>query len=230
MSLSPGTRVTLDRRRESPTQNALTIGLSQEQTESKGVLEISAAAPLNCHSCDVEMGTNTRQRAEGPATFTSSARHLATFTGKGIRITLWPEAGQDISDKGIKLSDLQNLQTLELKGDRPESSIVGEGRLMFTSLRQPIPIDTGDFLLVEGIRDGALAITNVASGLQINIRGVSDAVKLGRRRESLMRRQPTLFEHVTSRTDLTSYYAGIALLGSIILSVLTRLGITKKEV
>jgi hypothetical protein len=197
LNISSGARVTLDWRRESPTQHALTISLSQESGEDNGSVELLPQANLDCNSCGA--------------------------------IRLWPQNGQALTDSGIDLRESQRVQTFQLKGDKIRSSIVAEGRLTFTSLGQQIPIAQGDFLVAENVRGASITTVSVENGIRINVRGVADSMRVGSRSESLSERQPTLFEYVTSRKNVTTYYTGIGLLGSIVLSVLARLGNTNSK-
>jgi hypothetical protein len=157
-----------------------------------------------------------------PPGMTGTAREWSVF-GKHNRLhlILRPGKGQLRAESKIPLSDGSAI-TFDLNG---QSAIVPSEEAQLTALDRKLQLD-GQSLMFGGIKSTTIeSLGPDAQSVKLVIaEGSSSQILLGQRNEAA-----TLAEFLTSQKPLATYLSTVALIGSTILTILTRLKFIKSK-
>jgi hypothetical protein len=190
-------------------------------------------AQFSCDGCIVEGADGKPIPEESisggkPAGF---SRTWSVYVKKDSRLHLQLRAikGSIPAEHKIRLAK-DSAATFLLEG---QSAIVGaDGEVQITGVdRKPLKLKEGQSLVLGGLQGDAPeddprieSLEPEAASLRVNLRGSSGSILLDKSNEAA-----TLAEYLTSQKPLATYLSTVALIGSTILTILTRLKFIKPK-
>ena len=186
-------------------------------------------AKFSCNECVVEGADGKPIPQEG--VFGVKPRTWSVYVKKDSRLHLQLRAtkGRIPAESKIRLAKNSDI-TFDLEG---QSAIVGaDGEVQFTGVdRKPLKLKEGQSLVLGGLQGDAReddpkieSLEPEAASVRVNLRGSSDSILLDKSNEAA-----TLAEYLTSQKPLATYISTVALIGSTILTILTRLKFIKPK-
>ena len=169
--------------------------------------------------------------ADGKATPAGGSRTWSVYVRKDSRLHLQlrPLKGSIPAEHKISLAK-DSAATFELEG---QSAIVGaDSELQISGVdRKPLKLKESQSLVLGGLQGEAQeddpkieSLEPEAASVRVFLRGSSRSILLGKSNEAA-----SLAEYLTSQKPLATYLSTVALIGSTILTILTRLKVIKPK-
>src|ERR1039458_7121638 len=187
-------------------------------------------AQFSCDGCMAEGADGKPIPQE--SVFEIKPRTWSVYVKKDSRLHLQLRAmkGRIPAESKIRLARSSDLTFFDLEG---QSAIVGvDGEVQITGVdRKLLKLKDGQSLVLGGLQGDAPgddpkieSLEPEAASVRVDLRGSSDSILLDKSNEAA-----TLAEYLASRKPLATYLSTVALIGSTILTILTRLKLIKPK-
>jgi hypothetical protein len=197
------------------------------------LIEMKQSVPVACDNCMLEISGHGVPLGT-PATLTFASRRLAevkAIDDADVGLSLWVDGNQKLSDGDIALEDGSSVDFTQLDDKLLTSSITGNNNsLSFPELERSLPpIKDGDFAMLAGLSDAIIRRVVVDDGISLVITGrIGSGLRTGTTLTSLAPATPTWAEFLVFGRGWSAYCGLVGMVGTAILSILTRLKIVAK--